>query len=94
MPYTEIDYITLAILPSYLNGLKRKECYFDLGRDRASGMDGVLTLSFVGRVLLKSRMWEIHKSGSERGRSATGIWKRYCGTIAKADGKLRTRTSS
>jgi hypothetical protein len=48
MPYTEMDNITLAILPSYLNELKRKECYFDLGRDRASGMDGVLTLSFVG----------------------------------------------
>jgi hypothetical protein len=52
------------------------------------------TLSSNGRVLLKSRMWEVHKSGSERGRSAAGIWKRYCGTIAKADGKLRTPTSS
>ena len=30
----------------------------------------------------------------ERGRSTTGIWKRYCGTVAKADGKQRRRTSS
>ncbi|MHC4088534.1 MAG: hypothetical protein ACYSU5_25505 [Planctomycetota bacterium] len=43
MPYAEMDNNTLAILPSYLNGLKRKECYFDLGRDRASGMDGEIT---------------------------------------------------
>ncbi len=48
MPYTEMEYITLAILLSYLNGLNRKKCYFDLGRDRASDMDGVLALSFVG----------------------------------------------
>jgi hypothetical protein len=41
MPYTEMEYRTLAKLPSYLNGLKRKECYFDLGRDRASGVDCV-----------------------------------------------------
>ena len=43
MPYTEMDNITLAILLSYLNGLKRKECYLDLGRDRVSGMDGEMT---------------------------------------------------
>ena len=33
-------------------------------------------------------------SGSERGRSSTGVWTRYCGTAAKAGGKQRTQTSS
>jgi hypothetical protein len=41
MPYTEMDNITLAILPSYLHGLGRNATV--LGRDRANGMDGVLT---------------------------------------------------
>jgi hypothetical protein len=39
-------------------------------------------------------VWEIRLSGSERGRSSTGVWTRYCGTAAKAGGKLRTQTSS
>ncbi len=39
-------------------------------------------------------VWEIRLSGSERGRSSTEVWMRYCGTVAKADGKRRTQTSS
>jgi len=35
MPYTEMENITLAKLPSYLKGFL-KECYDCLGRDRAS----------------------------------------------------------
>jgi len=37
---------------------------------------------------------EIRLSGSGRGRRTTGIWKRYCGTVAKVDGKQRKLTSS
>jgi hypothetical protein len=33
-------------------------------------------------------------SGSERDRSATVIWMKYCGTAAKAGGKQRKQTSS
>jgi hypothetical protein len=39
-------------------------------------------------------MWESRLSGSERGRRTTGVWKRYCGTAAKAGGKQRKQTSS
>ena len=38
--------------------------------------------------------WESRLSGSERGRSATAVWTRYCGTAAKAGGQRRRRTSS
>lgn len=41
MPYPEMENITLATLPSYLNGLERLP--HGLGRDRASGMDGEFT---------------------------------------------------
>ena len=42
-------------------------------------MDDVFTLSSVEGVLLKSRMWAIHKSGSERGVKL--FYKaEYCGT--------------
>ena len=37
---------------------------------------------------------ESRLSGSERGRSATVVWTRYCGTAAKAGGQRRRRTSS
>jgi len=40
MPYTEMENITLATLPSYLNGLNAMTA--SAGTD-ASGMDGVLT---------------------------------------------------
>ncbi len=39
-------------------------------------------------------VWEIRLSGSERGRSSTGVWTRYGGTAAKAGGQQRTQTSS
>jgi len=39
MPYTEMENITLATLPSYLNGLGGLP--HGLGRDRAGGMEGV-----------------------------------------------------
>ena len=31
-------------------------------------------------------VWEIRLSGSGRDWSATLVWMRYCGTVAKADG--------
>ena len=31
-------------------------------------------------------MWESHLSGSVRGMRTTGVWKTYCGTVAKAGG--------
>ena len=39
-------------------------------------------------------MWESRLSGSERGRSTTVAWMRYCGTVAKAGGQQRKQTSS
>ena len=39
-------------------------------------------------------VWESRLSGSERGRSTTGVWTRYWDTAAKAGGKRRTQTSS
>ena len=39
-------------------------------------------------------VWEIRLSGSERGRSSTGVWTRYGGTAAKVGGQQRTQTSS
>ena len=39
-------------------------------------------------------MWESRLSGSVRGRRATEVWKRSCGTAAKAGGKQRKQTFS
>ena len=39
-------------------------------------------------------VWESRLSGSERGRSSTGVWTRYGGTAAKVGGQQRTQTSS
>ena len=39
-------------------------------------------------------MWESCLSGSVRGRRATEVWKRSCGTAAKAGGKQRKQTFS
>ncbi len=38
MPYTEMDNITLAILPSYLNGLGRNATIFLAGTERVAWM--------------------------------------------------------
>ena len=38
MPYTEMDNITLAILPSYLNGLVRNVTVFLAGTERVAWM--------------------------------------------------------
>jgi hypothetical protein len=39
-------------------------------------------------------MWESCLSGSVRGRRTTEVWKRSCGTAAKAGGKQRKQTFS
>jgi hypothetical protein len=39
-------------------------------------------------------MWESRLSGCVRGRRATEVWKRSCGTAAKAGGKQRKQTFS
>ena len=39
-------------------------------------------------------MWESRLSGSVRGRRTTEVWKRSCGTAAKAGGKQRKQTFS
>jgi hypothetical protein len=39
-------------------------------------------------------MWESCLSGSVRGRRATEVWKRSCGTAAKVGGKRRKQTFS
>ena len=39
-------------------------------------------------------MWESRLSGSVRGGRATEVWKRSCGTAAKAGGKQRKQTFS
>jgi len=49
-------------LAHLLNEGYLKACYMKLGRDRACGIDD---------VTLKSRMWEIYKSGSVRGIEIT-----------------------
>ena len=36
MPYTEMEYITLATLPSYLNGLERNATVFLAGTERVA----------------------------------------------------------
>ena len=38
MPYTEMEYITLATLPSYLNGLVRNATIFLAGTERVAWM--------------------------------------------------------
>ena len=42
----------------------------------------------------EKRFRESRSSGSERGRSTTVTWMRYCGIVAKAGGKQRKQTSS
>ena len=54
----------------------------------------VVARRFAERLTEEPDVWEIRLSGSERGRSATGVWTRYCGTAAKAGGQRRRRTSS
>ena len=63
-------------------------------RQGARGCTRVVERKLAEGLTEEPDVWESRLSGSERGRSATGVWTRYCGTAAKAGGQRRRRTSS
>ena len=63
-------------------------------RHGARGCPRVVERRFAEGLPEEPDAWESRLSGSERGRSTTGVWTRCSGTAAKAGGKRRTQISS